>query len=171
MLVNVWIPETFGLHLGLNHPDFFLNQDDHYWIKHEIQRTCHNLFAARIWQVWRNYNGVCISYEIIPRYKLSLVTHSMEDSFTTCFSKSQTQHTDNRHISWNFEKYSCIIINIDENCNDTPICIGFGGALHASNGTFQCGLFGFIPNSLNILHAELWIMYQGLSLAKGIGII
>lgn len=95
----------------------------------------------------------------------------MADSFTTCFSKSQTEHTDNRFISWNFKKYSCIIINVDGNCNDTPIYIGFGGALHASNGTSQCGLFGFIPNSLNILHAELWIMYQGLSLAKGIDII
>lgn len=88
----------------------------------------------------------------------------------TCFNKPQTEHTQNFLISWNFRKYSLTVVNLDESFSDTPIHTSFGCILCTSNGTWKCGFFGFVLNSSDILNAELWAIFKGLSLAKGMTI-
>ena len=56
------------------------------------------------------------------------------------------------------------ILNVDGSCIGTPPRTGYGGVLRNSAGFFISGFSGFIPNSTDILLAELTAIHQGLKL-------
>ncbi|PNY07026.1 ribonuclease H, partial [Trifolium pratense] len=60
-----------------------------------------------------------------------------------------------------------IILNVDGSCLGSPVRVGFGGIIRNDSGYY---LSGFIQGSLDILHAELLAIYQGLTLAKNMAI-
>ncbi|GAU36732.1 hypothetical protein TSUD_318300 [Trifolium subterraneum] len=65
----------------------------------------------------------------------------MVETFTSCFvSRSSSAHID-RYIRWNSDNHPCVILNVD-------------------------GFSGFIQNSPDILLAELYAIFHGLTLAK-----
>ena len=54
-------------------------------------------------------------------------------------------------------------------CHGTPLRTGFGGVLRNNSGLFLASFFGFLPNSDDIMLAELSALYHDLVLAKDLG--
>lgn len=66
----------------------------------------------------------------------------------------------------NNNNYSSIILNIDGSCLDSPIRTGYDGALRNNGGFYLSGFSVDIQHVSDILHAELFVVYKGLMLAK-----
>jgi len=58
----------------------------------------------------------------------------------------------------------------DGSCLGSPTRAGFGGVFRNSAGFYLSGFSGFIPNSTDILLAELTTIYHGLSKAIEMGV-
>jgi len=74
-----------------------------------------------------------------------------------------------RYIQWNNNNFDCNILNVDGSCIGTPARAGFGGLIRNNDGYCVTGFSGFIPDSADILLAELTAIYHGLTIAKDLG--
>lgn len=73
-------------------------------------------------------------------------------------------------INWNCNNHPSSILNVDGSCLGTPIRASYGGVLRNSEGFYLLGFSGFIPNSNDILLAELSTIYHGMIMAIEMGI-
>jgi ribonuclease HI len=89
----------------------------------------------------------------------------MVETSRNCFSHVSNDRLVDRYIKWNSNNHSCAILNVDGSCPDSPVRSGFGGIIRNLAG-FSCSIQG----SSDILLAELYAIYKGLSLAKNINI-
>jgi ribonuclease HI len=58
---------------------------------------------------------------------------------------------------------------VDSSCHGIPIRTSFNGILRNYAGLFLSGFSGFIPDSNDIMLAELSAIYHGLIIAKNLG--
>ncbi|XP_024640718.1 uncharacterized protein [Medicago truncatula] len=75
-----------------------------------------------------------------------------------------------RMVKWNQGNHQCLILNVDGSCLGTPIRAGFGGIFRNNVGAYLSGYSGFIPESTDVLLAELTALHQGLLMAAAMGI-
>jgi len=57
-------------------------------------------------------------------------------------------------------------MNVDDICLGRPVKVGYGGILRNNVGFYLSEFSGYIQNSSNVLHAELYVIYHRLLLAK-----
>ncbi|GAU50506.1 hypothetical protein TSUD_409810 [Trifolium subterraneum] len=74
--------------------------------------------------------------------------------------------TVDRVVKWNNNNFSGVILNVDGSCLGSPVRSGFGGIFRNDSGFYLSGFSGFIQGSSDIMLAELYAIYHGLSLAK-----
>jgi ribonuclease HI len=94
----------------------------------------------------------------------------MVETFRICFSPVSNDRLVDRHIKWNNNNYSCVILNVDGSCLGSPIRSGFGGIIRNTFGHYLAGFSGFIPETSDILLVELYAIYKGLLLAREMSI-
>jgi len=61
-------------------------------------------------------------------------------------------------------------MNSDGSCMGSPIRAGYGGIFRNSVGYYLLDFFGYIQGSSDILHAELYVIYQVSYWQKNLGI-
>jgi hypothetical protein len=59
---------------------------------------------------------------------------------------------------------------VDESCLSSPIRSGLCGIIRNTFGQYLAGFLGFIQGSSDILLAELYVIYNGLLLARDMDI-
>ncbi|GAU33795.1 hypothetical protein TSUD_221330 [Trifolium subterraneum] len=94
----------------------------------------------------------------------------MVDIFTSSFSSNSDGTSVSRLIKWNNDNFSCVILNVDGSCLGSPARAGYGGIIRNDSGFYLSGFSSFIRESFDILLAELYAIYQGLTLAKDLDI-
>jgi ribonuclease HI len=87
----------------------------------------------------------------------------MVETLKNSFSPVSKDELVDQYIKWNNNNYSCVILNVDGSCLNSPVRFGFGGIIR---NTFGHYLLGFIQGLPDILLAELYVIYNGLLLAK-----
>jgi ribonuclease HI len=78
---------------------------------------------------------------------------------------------EDRFVKWNQNNHVGVILNVDGSCLGSPARTGYGGILRNDAGFYLSGFSGYLHGSSDILYAELYAIYQGLSLAKEKGIV
>jgi ribonuclease HI len=127
------------------------------------------LFLAGLWWVWRNRNLMCLNNETWSMFRLCNNIHSSTDAIKSSFQRDGSVAPPDRFIKWNCNNYTGSILNVDGSCLGTPIWASFGGVLCNSVGVYLSDFSGFIPNSNDILLAELTTIYHGLIKAIEMG--
>ncbi|KAK2411871.1 hypothetical protein QL285_047114 [Trifolium repens] len=87
-----------------------------------------------------------------------------------CFTSTSVDSPIDRFVKWNNNNYCCIIINVDGSCLGSSGRTDFGGLIRNNKGYFLSGYSGFIQGSSDIMLAELYVIDQGLILAKDMAI-
>jgi len=96
--------------------------------------------------------------------------NSMVNTINICFPSNSSDASFKRLIKWNNNNFTSVILNADFSCLGSPIRAGYGGILWNSARFYLSGFSGYIRNSSDILHAELYAIYHGLLLAKDLEI-
>ncbi|GAU16657.1 hypothetical protein TSUD_326070 [Trifolium subterraneum] len=94
----------------------------------------------------------------------------MVDIFTSTFSSNSLGSSVDRLIKWNNAKFSFVILNVDGSCLGSPARAGYGELIRNNSGFYLSGFSGFIKESYDIMIAELYAIYQGLTLAKDLAV-
>jgi ribonuclease HI len=105
-------------------------------------------------------------------WPLSRICFQIQDSINiieTSFQKTNGSNLD-RMVKWNQDNHQCHILNVDGSCMGSPVRAGFGGVLRNNAGLYLSGFSGFIPDSTDILLAELSAVHRGYQMAKAMGI-
>lgn len=135
------------------------------WIKFGLSGSHSNTFLAGLWWVWRHCNLMCLSNENLSLTQLCSNIYSAAADIILAFdSEDNLTHSD-RLVKWNNRNHQDYILNVDGSCIGTPSRSGYSSVLRNSAGLFISGFSGFIPNSTNILLAELTAIHQGLNMA------
>jgi len=93
------------------------------------------------------------------------------DSFISYFATNPIIVSDDIFIKWNNGNHSDVILNLDGSCLGTPLRAGFGGGVIRNDARFYLSGFSwYLPDSSDILYAELYAIYQGLILARNLNI-
>jgi hypothetical protein len=124
------------------------------------------MFSSNVWWAWRHRNLMCLNNETWSLNRISFNIKSMVETFTTCFVSRSSSTQIDRYIRRNSDNHSCVILNVDGSCHGSSICAGFGGIFRNSFAYYLSGFFSFIHNSSDILLAELYVIFHGLTLAK-----
>ncbi|GAU40444.1 hypothetical protein TSUD_397630 [Trifolium subterraneum] len=161
---NIWH------HIGFNDPTFFSFTDAREWRKVGSTGSQAYTFSAGVWWAWRHRNWMCLNNDSWSLNRLSFNIQSMVDIFTSSFSSNSDGTAVSRLIKWNNDNFSCVILNVDGSCLDSPVRAGYGGIIRNDSGFYLSGFSGFIRESSDILLAELYAIYQGLTLAKDLAI-
>jgi ribonuclease HI len=90
---------------------------------------------------------------------------SAATEITSAFNSEDSSTHSERLVKWNSRNHEDHILNVDGSCIGTPSHSGYGGVLRNSVGLFISGCSCFIPNSTDILLAELTAIQQGLNMA------
>jgi len=109
---------------------------------------------------------MCLSNDNWPLNHLFFNIQSMVETFKVCFSNNSQGDSSDRFIKWNNNNFSSVILNVDGSCLGSPVRAGYSGVLHNDICFFLLGLFGYIHCTSNILHAELYAIYQTFCLPK-----
>ncbi|GAU28886.1 hypothetical protein TSUD_293380 [Trifolium subterraneum] len=159
-------------HLGFITPDFFSLSDAHEWLKFGStgSQAFAFSFSAGVWWAWRHRNLMCLQNETWSINRLSFNIQSMIATITSCFSSRSTTTSEEIHIKWNNNNFPGVILNVDGSCLGSPVRAGFGGVIRNESGFYLSGFSGFIQGSSDILLAELFAIYKGLTLAKNMAI-
>jgi len=91
------------------------------------------------------------------------------ESILVNFPPSATAARINKYTKWNTNNISGAILNMDGNCHKTPTRTGFGGVLRNDPGLFIVGFSSFIPDSCDILLAELSAISHSITMANNLG--
>jgi len=140
------------------------------WLKYGLMSSNSNIFSARIWWVCRHRNLSCLNHEVWSLNQLFFHINSSTKVMKNTLSKHGTVDTTKRFIRWNCYNHSCHILDVDGSCLGTPQRAGFIGLIRNSTGYYLSGFSGFIPNSEDILLAELSAIYHGLLLSRDMDI-
>lgn len=151
--------------LGFTSNDFVTAALAYDWIKFGLSGTHSNTFIAGLWWVWRHRNSMCLSNENLSLIQLCSNIRSAASEITSAFSRDDSLTHSDRLVSWNSRNHEGHILNVDGSCIGTPSRSGYGGVLRNSAGRFISGFSGFIPNSTDILLAELTAIQHGLHMA------
>jgi len=88
----------------------------------------------------------------------------------SCYPCNSNSIEEDNLVKWNNNNHSCVILNIDGSCLGSPTRAGYGGVLRNYASFYLSGFSGYIQNSSDIMYVELYAIYQGLLLAKNMGI-
>lgn len=102
--------------------------------------------------------------------QLSFNIQGMIGTLKACYPCNSNSTEEDNLVKWNNNNHSCVILNVDVSCLGSPTRAGYGGVLRNYASFYLSGFSGYIQNSANILFAELYAIYQGLLLAKNMGI-
>ncbi|GAU42251.1 hypothetical protein TSUD_327290 [Trifolium subterraneum] len=128
------------------------------------------IFSAGVWWSWQHRNLMCLQNETWSLSRLSFSIRAMVETFKNYFSPASNEALVERYIKWNHKNYSCVILNVDESCLDSPIRSGFGGIIRNTFGHYIAEFSSFIYGSSDILFVELYAIYKGFLLAKEMSI-
>jgi len=95
----------------------------------------------------------------------------MVDTFKFSYPSSSNNTMEDRFVKWNTNNHSSVILNVDESCLGSPTRTSYGGIFRNYAGFYLYGFSKYIHDSSDILYAELYTIYQGLSLANEKGIV
>jgi len=151
---NIWYK------IGFTGIDFFTKQNAYDLIKNGTSDSRSTLFLAGLWWVWRNRNLMCLNNETRSMFRLCNNIHSSADAIKSSFHRDGSAAPPDRFIKWNCNNYPRSILNIDGSCLGTSIRAGFGGVLSNSAWVYLSGFLSFIPNSNDILLAELTTIFD-----------
>ncbi|MCI29329.1 RNA-directed DNA polymerase (Reverse transcriptase), partial [Trifolium medium] len=140
------------------------------WLKVGATSSHALIFSAGVWWSWRHRNLMCLNNETWPLSRLSFNIRAMVETFRNCFYPDPNDRLVDRHIRWNNNNYSCVILNVDGSCLGSSVRSGFGGVIRNTFGHYLAGFSCFIQGSSDILLAELYTIYKGLLLAKDMSI-
>lgn len=160
---NIWH------HIGFSGTHFFESEAVTDWLKEGTKGPQAATFAAGLWWVWRCRNAMCIDNEQMSIHRVAANIRHSAESISLSFPTSPAAQMA-RYIQWNNNNFEGNILNVDGSCNGTPSRAGFGGLFRNSSGYYLAGFSGYIPASSDILQAELTAIYQGLIMAKDMGI-
>ncbi|CAI8612715.1 unnamed protein product [Vicia faba] len=119
-----------------------------------------SIFLDACWWLWRARNKLCLANVVVSSYTLILIIVNYENILAKCFLKHNMSHP-TRMITWNTQKGSNIILNVDGSSIGNPSVSGFGGLVRNADGAWVHNFAGNIGYS-NILHVELIMLYHGL---------
>jgi ribonuclease HI len=159
----IWIKVGFSGH------EFFSTTCATEWIRYGIDSPSPTLFLATLWWTWRHRNLMCISHE---NWSVHHITTNIQNDVLTissAFNIEISQNSVDRHVRWNCNNLTGIILNVDGSCNGTPIRTGFGGIFRNDGGLFLSAFSGRLPHTEDILLAELNAIYHGLNMAVEMG--
>ena len=123
-----------------------------------------NTFLAGLWWAWRHRNLMCLNNENMSLFRLCNNIVSVATDISSAFDKDENATHSDRFVKWNSRNHHAFILNVDGSCLGSPSRTGYGGFFRNSAGLFISGFSGFIPNSTNILQAELTAIHQGLNM-------
>ncbi|XP_024634721.1 uncharacterized protein [Medicago truncatula] len=155
--------------IGFIGTDFFTVQNAYDWIKNSTSDNRTTLFLVGLWWVW-NRNLMYLNNETWSMTRLCNNIHSSTDVIRSSFQRDGSAAPLDRLIKWNCNNHQGSILNVDGSCLGSPTHAGFGGLLRNNAGFYLSGFSGFIPNSTDILLAELTTIYHGLSKAIEMGV-
>jgi hypothetical protein len=113
---------------------------------------------------------MCMGGETWSLHRLSYNIKNSIESILVSFPPSATAAMANKYNRWNNNNISGAILNVDGSCHGTPTRTGFGGVLRNDSGLFIVGFSDFIPDSNDILLAELSAIYHGITIGKRFGL-
>ena len=114
---------------------------------------------------------MCLNNETWSLTRLCNNIHNSTDAIQSSFQGDRSAAPPlDRLIKWNCNNHQGSILNVDGSYLGSPTRAGFGGVFCNSAGFYLSGFLGFIPNSTDILLAELTTIYHGLSKAIEMGV-
>ena len=119
-------------------------------------------FVATVWWILRHRNMMCLSNKIWSLDRLVINIQSVVETFKVCFSNNFQGDSSDRFIKWNNNNLFSIILNVDGGCLGSSLRVGYGGVLCNDAGFYLLDFFGYIQGSSDILHVELYVIYQSL---------
>jgi len=108
---------------------------------------------------------MCLNNENLSLNRLCSNIISAAIDINLAFESEANPDHSERFVKWNSRNHQDHILNVDASCIGSPPRAGYSGVLRNSAGLFISGFYGFIPNSTDILLAELTAIHQGLNLA------
>ncbi|KAK2376467.1 hypothetical protein QL285_077249 [Trifolium repens] len=109
-----------------------------------------------------------INNEIWSPFRLSNNIQSTAESIISSFHLGVTTNRVVRAIKWNCNNHTGTVLNVDGSYIDGRA--GYGGLLRNSAGHYLSSFSGYIPNTDDILLAELTAIHQGLHTAINKGL-
>jgi ribonuclease HI len=103
---------------------------------------------------------MCINNETWSPFRLNINIQSTAESIISSFHLGVTTNRTIRAIKWNYTNHTGTVLNVDGSYIDGHA--GYGGLLRNSAGHYLSGFSGYIPNTDDILLAELTAIHQGL---------
>jgi len=160
---NIWH------HIGFNGRGFYETESVADWHKEGTKGTPDATFASGLWWVWMCRNAMSINNEQMTVHRVAASIWNSSEDIKLSFPSSSDVQLD-RYIRWNNNNFDGNILNVDGSCIGTPSRAGFGGLIRNNSGYYIAGFSGYRPTSSDILQAELTAIYQGLTMAKDMGI-
>ncbi|XVF33779.1 hypothetical protein REPUB_Repub18cG0000300 [Reevesia pubescens] len=150
--------------------DFFhANLQDWLLSNLSAQKTHDNLpwmiiFSTIIWLLWY-WRNKCLheKYFIWPGNTSHQILRKAKESWDA-FGKYQNKLRYEQLVSWVRPGHGYVKINVDGSARGKPGLVVAGGVLRDENGVWSLGFTNRLGIA-NILTAELWAIYQGLSLS------
>jgi ribonuclease HI len=155
--------------IGFDNTAFFTEGCAQVWLKTFSSGPRASSFLAGLWWSWRHRNMMCISNETWPLFRISFHIQDSVNVIEASFKKINATPLD-RMVRWNQNNHLCHILNVDGSCLGSPTRAGFGGIIRNNAGFYLSGFSGFIPDSKDILLAELTALHRGFLLAVAMGI-
>ncbi|XP_024628936.1 uncharacterized protein [Medicago truncatula] len=148
--------------IGFTGNDFFTATSAHDWFKIGMSSSLPDIFFGGLWWAWRHRNLMCLNNETMSLFRLCNNIVSAATYIKSAFDSEENVNHSDRFVKWNNRNHHDHILNVDGSCLGTPSRTGYGGILRNSAGLFISGFSGFIPNSTDILQAELTAIHQSL---------
>jgi len=150
--------------IGFTGTDFYAAATAYDWINFGISASRSPIFLAGLWWVWRHRNLMCLNNENWPLFRICNNILSSADAISSAFQNDDRSASSDRYVKWNSRDHQAPVLNVDGSCIGTPKRTGYSGVLRNSVGYYISGFSGFIPNTTDILLAELTAIHQGLIL-------
>jgi ribonuclease HI len=155
--------------MGFLADEFYAPTSPHDWLKEGCFCPRSHGFLASIWWIWRHRNLMILNNETWSPVRLSFNILSVVETLNASFPAAANSVAHDRYVKWNNNNHPGTILNVDSSVLGTTPRTGFGCILRNDGGLFLAGVSGFIPDSSDILLAELRAIYHGLLLANNMG--
>jgi hypothetical protein len=111
---------------------------------------------------------MCLDNETWSLSRLSFNIRAIVKTSKNCFSHVSNDKLVDTYIKWNNNNHSCAIVNVDVSCLGSFIRSGFDGIIKNTFTHYFAGFSDLIQGPYDILLNELYVIYNGLLLAKNI---
>ena len=150
-------------HLDIAHVPGFLCHDVLLWI-HQFARNMHSVtFLTAMWWCWRRCNQDLLGGECWSSAQVLCRISAMTDDIDNAFS-SPLVTEDCSSSTWLPPPPSWLKVNVDGSFYWSLNRGGFGGVLRDNNGIWLGGFSGE-TSKCDVLHNEIYAIFQGLSFA------